>query len=97
MRHRKLAESRLGRSRVGRVNKRDEDASRRHCQLNSAESTFLAPLSWEGAALQACQGLPRTEPLERTRLSKPENSLLAGNLQGISFVGAFECDYWLGI
>ena len=23
----------------------------RHCQLNSVESTFLAPLSWEGAAL----------------------------------------------
>ena len=25
------------------------------------------------------------------------NSLLAGKIQGISFVGAFECDYWLGI
>jgi hypothetical protein len=25
------------------------------------------------------------------------NSLLAGKIQGISFVWAFDCDYWLGI
>ena len=33
----------------------------------------------------------------RANSSLKPNSLLAGKIQGILFVGAFECDYWLGI
>src|ERR1700719_2687761 len=33
----------------------------------------------------------------RANPSLKPNTLLAGKIQGISFVGAFECDYWLGI
>src|SRR3984893_15804168 len=33
----------------------------------------------------------------RANPSLKPNSLLAGKIQGILFVGASECDYWLGI
>jgi hypothetical protein len=40
----------------------------------------------------------QTLPQSRANSSlKLENSLLAGKIQGILFVGAFECEYWLGI
>ena len=75
-------------------------SERRVVRPTAIVADLTVPVVRAAVARQRRTGLPPTLRWRRQSRANPSlkpNSLLAGKIQGILFVGASECDYWLGI